>query len=1020
MVGGTALRIIKNLRLAASLTVMSLCGSAILGPAHAQTGDGFTQLAQQHDAAYQAGNYAQAYEVSVRLLEFARASGGERTQGYLIASIINGADLVSLGRYDEAAAMLTRARAAALAGLGPQHQLTQFATQNLTGALVNAGRYSEAEPLLRENLAAMTAAMGEANPNTLKVLSTLASNLELQGRLDQAEPLHRKAMDIATQILNKRDPERIPYIANLGSVLSELGHSEESELLSRRALELAVTTLGDRHPTTLTALNNLAAGLDAQGRYGEGEVLYQRALATRVAVLGERHPDTLSSRNNLAQNLTAQGRFAEAEPLLRQSVALAGSGSSLTYALDASAALAMNLEAQGKLDEAEPLARKVVAMRTAQQGPDNIFTLSARETLAVILNRQRRLPEAEAELLDIAKRRTAVLGADSLPAIVSLANLSGVLLEQPARSPLAVVPARLAADGLRRRMAATGYNPRDAAELVREQASQRTVFERLADADWVAGIADPATLAAGRAEAFAALQDAMAGTTSRAVALTAARNSAANAGADLGDLARQREDLSDQAVSLEAQRTATFGASGPDVARKRNTLAAQIAGTLAQLAAIDMRLRRDAPAYFALTRPESVSIEDAQRLLGPDEAMLVIVPTEIGTHAVAISHDSFQWTRAPLKRSTINAAVQTLRAGLDPAALARLDVDFDRKQAFELYQALIAPASAVLAGKRHLFIAADGALASLPFGVLVTAEPAGDDGDAQAMRDTHWLGDSFALVQLPSLQSLKFLRSVRRPLAQTGSAESFIGYGDPALGGTAVTRGKGGVARVTAASVLAGEPTRSGSAIADIGKLRELASLPGTALELERIRAAVGAPASSLHLRAAATETAIKSADLATTRILAFATHGLLAGEVQGWIEPGLVLTPPAAATELDDGLLTTSEITGLKLNATLVILSACNSGGGGGDGTPALSGLARAFFYAGADALLVSHWAVYDDVAPRISTELIAARRADPKLSRAEALQRAVRAIRHDPADASLAFPSAWAPFVIVGDAAH
>jgi CHAT domain-containing protein len=85
-------------------------------------------------------------------------------------------------------------------------------------------------------------------------------------------------------------------------------------------------------------------------------------------------------------------------------------------------------------------------------------------------------------------------------------------------------------------------------------------------------------------------------------------------------------------------------------------------------------------------------------------------------------------------------------------------------------------------------------------------------------------------------------------------------------------------------------------------------------------------------------------------KIIEFATHGLMSGELKGLAEPALVLTPPPQATPDDDGLLTASKIATLKLNADWVVLSACNTAAG--DGTPdagGLSGLAKAFFYAGA-----------------------------------------------------------------------
>jgi CHAT domain-containing protein len=136
--------------------------------------------------------------------------------------------------------------------------------------------------------------------------------------------------------------------------------------------------------------------------------------------------------------------------------------------------------------------------------------------------------------------------------------------------------------------------------------------------------------------------------------------------------------------------------------------------------------------------------------------------------------------------------------------------------------------------------------------------------------------------------------------------------------------------------------------------------------------------------------------------------------------EPALLFSPPAQATEEDDGLLTASEITQLKLDADWVVLSACNTAAAGSDkpGAEALSGLARAFFYAGARALLVSHWAVNSNATVKLITKAFDEIKADPMIGRAEALR---RSMLHMIDNGSLyeAHPSYWAPFVVVGEGA-
>ena len=147
-----------------------------------------------------------------------------------------------------------------------------------------------------------------------------------------------------------------------------------------------------------------------------------------------------------------------------------------------------------------------------------------------------------------------------------------------------------------------------------------------------------------------------------------------------------------------------------------------------------------------------------------------------------------------------------------------------------------------------------------------------------------------------------------------------------------------------------------------------LPQLPDTADELNAVAKDLGVAASDIHLGSDASETTVKRAPLADYGIVYFATHGLVAGDVKGLAEPSLALSIPKQPSELDDGLLTASEVAQLKLNADWVVLSACNTIAGDKPGAEALSGLARSFFYAGARALLVSHWAVDSQAATRLT----------------------------------------------------
>jgi CHAT domain-containing protein len=172
-----------------------------------------------------------------------------------------------------------------------------------------------------------------------------------------------------------------------------------------------------------------------------------------------------------------------------------------------------------------------------------------------------------------------------------------------------------------------------------------------------------------------------------------------------------------------------------------------------------------------------------------------------------------------------------------------------------------------------------------------------------------------------------------------------------------------------------------------------------------------------------ATEAAVKdlstSGRLANYRVVHFATHGMLAGDLSGVSEPGLLMTPPEQQTEADDGYLSASEVAELKLDADWVILSACNTAAGGSEKAEALSGLARAFFYAGARALLVSHWAVDSAATVRLTTTAMNAMSREKGMGRAQAMRNSMLGMIDDKGKPALGHPTYWAPFVVVGEGA-
>src|SRR5262249_26547189 len=157
---------------------------------------------------------------------------------------------------------------------------------------------------------------------------------------------------------------------------------------------------------------------------------------------------------------------------------------------------------------------------------------------------------------------------------------------------------------------------------------------------------------------------------------------------------------------------------------------------------------------------------------------------------------------------------------------------------------------------------------------------------------------------------------------------------------------------------------------------------------------------------------------LADTRIIAFATHALTAGEITGLKDPALVLTPPLRPTDDDNGLLGTEDILRLRLNKDeWLILSGCNTGESGS--SEGLSALVRAFFYAGAKSLLVSQWSVDDEATQRLMTSTLVSYAKHRFELHSESLREAMISLMNSGkgSQAYFAHPFAWAPFVVVGE---
>jgi len=409
---------------------------------------------------------------------------------------------------------------------------------------------------------------------------------------------------------------------------------------------------------------------------------------------------------------------------------------------------------------------------------------------------------------------------------------------------------------------------------------------------------------------------------------------------------------------------------------------------------------------------------DVVATLRPREALIQVLLGEPSSYLLMVRNGEISLRLLDSSSSQVRRDVATLRDSLAPklSATGGLYVsDFDMGTAHGLYQSLFGGIESELSGVEHLIVVPNESLLSMPFGLLVTDQLLEKRNYAKAA----WLINKFAISVVPSARSLVDLRATAR--ASTASKD-FIGFADF----MPVDHQSASQIRPPLSAECRAVPRH----VDDFRRqLSEFPALSGTRKQVESIAENYPQDSVKLVLGQQFTDVSLQSAplsdQLADYRIVHFATHGLLPSEINCKSEPALATSYAVSAGEDSDGLLDVTEIDRLKLDAELVVLSACNTAGEGGmEGGQALSGLARAFFYAGARSIIASHWSVLEDPTTDLMVSIFNRRRQrDGTIGWSEALRRgqmeAIESAKRT-GRAHLAHPYFWGAFVVVGDGAQ
>lgn len=773
---------------------------------------------------------------------------------------------------------------------------------------------------------------------------------------------------------------------------------------------------------------SLAATLLAQGKLVEAEVFARQALKHALERVGRGSIDTAQSLGLLARIIGEYGRNAEAARLAEEAIRsfeLAGAVPESLPLANARRALGAAHVAQGKYAEAMAVFRAMhESLRKDPVLQQKVGSGDLDWVLAMLRTGDQTGAERMAKaMLDNAVRRfgektprTATVRAFYAMTLAARGERETALQLFQAAVPILIEQARDDAEG-------------ETGTLKKHQrlvAILESYLQLLSDT----GAAEAYIVGATADESFRIADIARSSAVQRALTASAAR---ANIGdPQLAELARREQDAQRRIATLSELLTQLLGAPPEQQLPK---VQAKMREDIDALKREREGLRREIaakfPDYADLVDPKPATVALTAKSLRPGEALLAFYFGEQSGFVWALKADGkAAFARIAMTRAELARTVRGLRQALDTSAATIEEIPaFDVAAAHRLYERLLKPVEPIWREARVMLAVPHAELGELPLALLPTeavAQPAKTAVPFEAYRAVPWLLRRIAIAQLPSATALASLRKLP---AGNPARRPFIGFGDPLFS----------AAQAREAGVAAGSPAQVATrgrvwlrnsphtARMDSAGLALLPRLPDTNEEIREIGKVLGAdPQVDLFLQARATEKTVLETDLSKRRVVMFATHGLVPGDLDGLTQPALALTSPEVVPGGGDGFLTLDKVLGLKLDADWVVLSACNTASGDGAGTEAVSGLGRAFFYAGGRALLASNWPVETVAARLLMTDLFRRQTAAPDMPKAEALRQSMLALLSGPGAADpktgrtdyfYAHPLFWAPFVVVGD---
>jgi CHAT domain-containing protein/Flp pilus assembly protein TadD len=397
-------------------------------------------------------------------------------------------------------------------------------------------------------------------------------------------------------------------------------------------------------------------------------------------------------------------------------------------------------------------------------------------------------------------------------------------------------------------------------------------------------------------------------------------------------------------------------------------------------------IRQQNPRFAEIQQPRIYSLTEAQTLLDSQSVLLDYFVGKKESYVFAITGSGYQLYSLP-PEIKLNPQVQEILKTLQKPEPVWETTEAAHshyiKAARNLYAQVLQTSESVWREKKQIIIAADGPLNYLPFETLLTSKVETAKIDFSKLP---YFALNHEVQYVPSISA--FSAILQNVAASHEKPErDWIAFADPLGKDLNAQKGTGNpVVRKWNSS---------------------LTALPYARAEVDAISKMYPKEKTSILFGKDASESNAKTMNLESFDTIHFASHGLIDEE-----RPQLSSVVLNAGSPQEDGYLTMREVFDLKLNADLVVLSACKTGLGKKIRGEGVSSLARAFFCAGAASVLVSLWNVNDHSTSEFMTDFYR-NRLERKMTKTEALKEARVKMIHS---SKYSHPYYWSPFILIG----